>query len=47
MRTFVVFGTEREPVLRLLTPPQTRLFYTRTMIVEDSRKAVAATFGSL
>jgi hypothetical protein len=46
MRTFIVFGTEREPVLRLLTPPQVSLFYTRTMIVEDSRKAVAATFGA-
>lgn len=46
MRTYIVFGTEREPVLRLLTPPQVSLFYTRSMIVEDNRKAVAATFGA-
>jgi hypothetical protein len=46
MRTYVVFGTEREPALKLLTPSQDRLFYTRTMVVEDSRKAVAVTFGA-
>jgi hypothetical protein len=46
MRVFVVFGAEREPDLRLLTPEQVKLYYDRHMLGIASEKVVAATFGA-
>lgn len=45
INTFVIFGSETPPAVKLLSDSAKRLFDDRYRVASDSSKAVAATFG--